>query len=79
MTDIDIKGAVNINNGTLYNPHLIKTVRIGKDLNFGSNGKLEGRFDLNGPTQQNINPNIENGVPIASARDNPRAGQCCAK
>ena len=67
MTDIDIKGAVNINNGTLYNPHLINTVRIGKDLNFGSNGKLEGRFDLNGPTQQNINPNIENGVPVASA------------
>ncbi len=67
MTDIDIKGAVNINNGTFYNPSLTKTVRIGKDLNFGSNGKLEGKFELNGLTQQNINPNIENGVPVASA------------
>ena len=67
MSDIDIKGAININNGTLYNPHLTKTVRIGKDINFGSNGKIEGRIELNGPTQQNINPNIENGVPITSA------------
>ncbi len=67
MTDIDIKGAVNINNGTLYNPDLIKTIRIGKDINFGSNGKVEGRVELNGPSQQNINPNIENGIPVTSA------------
>ncbi len=67
MSDIDIKGAVNINNGTLYNPHLIKTVRIGNDINIGSNGKIEGRIELNGPSQQNINPNIENGVPVTSA------------
>lgn len=67
ISDIDIKGAVNINNGTLYNPDLIKTVRIGKDVNFGSNGKVEGRIELNGPTQQNINPNIENGTPVTSA------------
>ncbi len=67
MTDIDIKGAVNINNGCLYNPDLTKTLRIGKDINIGSSGKIEGRMELNGLTQQNINPNTENGVPIASA------------
>lgn len=67
MTDIDIKGAININNGTFYNPDLIKTVRIGKDINIGSNGKIEGRIELNGPSQQNINPNTENGIPVSSA------------
>lgn len=66
MTDIDIKGAININNGTLYNPHLTKTVRIGRDMNLGSNGKVIGRIEMNGLTQQNINPNIENGTPINS-------------
>lgn len=66
MTDVDIKGAININNGTLYNPHLIKTVRIGRDMNIGSNGKIIGKIEMNGLTQQNINPNTENGVPITS-------------
>lgn len=67
MTDIDIKGAININNGTLYNPHLIKTVRVGKDLNIGSSGNIIGKIEMNGTLQQNINPNIENGVPVTSA------------
>ncbi|MBL7815437.1 MAG: T9SS type A sorting domain-containing protein [Saprospiraceae bacterium] len=66
MTDIDIKGAINVNQGTLYNPHLIKTVRVGKDINLGSNGRVLGKIELNGVSQQNINPNIENGAPIAS-------------
>ena len=67
MTDIDIKGAVNVNSGILYNPHLIKTVRIGRDVNIGNNGRIIGRIEMNGLTQQNINPNTFNGAPITGA------------
>ena len=67
FSNIDIKGAVNINHGTLYNSDLSKTIRVGKDVNFGTGGRIVGKIELNGPIQQNINPNIENGQAISSA------------
>ncbi len=67
MTDVDVKGAININKGTLYNPDFIKTIRIDKDINLGSGGKILGKIELNGTSQQNINPNFENGGFISDA------------
>jgi hypothetical protein len=56
VTDLTIKGSVSLESGTLNNPSNVTNIRIGSDINFGNTGKIEGRIELNGATQQNINP-----------------------
>ena len=67
MQDVTILGAVSVSKGALYNPSTTTNLRIGKDVNMGSLGKLKGNFELNGSEQQNINGLLENSAYVSSA------------
>lgn len=67
MQDVTILGAVSVSKGTLFNPSTTTNLRIGKDINMGSLGKLKGNFEFNGIEQQNINGLVESSVLVSSA------------